>query len=197
MSWLTRRLDHLGSAAFGAVGGLLFSQAPAFTQAYLQRLGGHVDEARRTVEQVTSGELLPWLAAEGRASAAAELQLRLDELQMLQQRLLDSPDLLRPLALLRHGEWSIVERASGDFAPAVPLDLAALTWTGIGIFIAAMLYELLCRAPIGAVRWQRQRRAEAAQPPPPESNGAPKPAKKRAKKKTSRSASKTRSSAEA
>ena len=158
MSWLTRRLDHLASAAFGGAGGISFSLAPAFTQAYLQRLGGHVDEARRTVEQVTAGELLPWLAPEGRATAVAELQLRLDELTALQQHIRDAPDLLRPLALLRHGEWSIAERAAGDFVPAIPLGIASLTWTGIGIVVAVVLYELICRAPIGAVRWRRQRR---------------------------------------
>lgn len=158
MSWLTRRVDHLASAAFGGAGGITFSQAPAFTRAYLQRLGGHVDEAQRTVDQVTAGELLPWLAPEGRATAVAELQLRLDELLALQQRIQEAPDLLRPLALLRHGEWSIAERAAGDFVPAIPLDLASLTWTGVGIVVAVVLYELLCRAPIGAVQWHRRRK---------------------------------------
>ncbi len=164
MSWLTRRLDHLASAAFGGAGGISLSQAPAFTQAYLQRLGGHVDEARRTVEQVTAGELLPWLAPEGRTTAVAELQQRLDELLALQQRIQDAPDLLRPLALLRHGEWSIAERAAGDFVPAIPLDIASLTWTGIGIVVAVVLYELVCRAPISAWRWRARRRADAGRP---------------------------------
>lgn len=162
MSWVGRRVDHLASALFGGAGGLSFSQAPAFTQAYLQRLGGHVDEARRTIERIASGELLPWLAPEGRTTAVAELQLRLDDLLALQERLQDTPALLRPLALLRHGEWSIAERAAGDFVPAIPIDPASLTWTGIGIVLAVILYELLCRAPISAVRWRRAKRAQAA-----------------------------------
>lgn len=161
MSWITRRLDHIASAAFGGAGGITFSQAPAFVQAYLQRLGGHVDEARNTIERIASGELLPWLAPEGRAAAVAELQIRMDELLTLQSRLQDAPPLLRPLTLLRHGEWAIAERAAGDFVPAIPLDIASLTWTGLGVLFAVLLYELLCRAPISAVRWRKARRAAA------------------------------------
>lgn len=166
MSWIGRRIDHLASAAFGGIGGLGFSQAPAFTQAYLQRLGGHVDEARLTLERVAAGDLLPWLAPEGRATAMAELQVRLDQLLQLQTKLQETPALLRPLAMLRQGEWSIAERAAGDFVPAVPLDPASLTWTGIGIVLAVILYELLCRAPIGVVRWRREKRALAASETP-------------------------------
>lgn len=161
MSWVGRRVDHLASAAFGGVGGLGFSQAPAFTQAYLQRLGGHVDEARLTLERVESGALMPWLAPADRTAALAELQVRLDELVELQSRLQDTPALMRPLAMLRQGEWSIAERAAGDFVPAVPLDPASLVWTGIGIVAAVILYELLCRAPIGLVRWRKDQRARA------------------------------------
>lgn len=158
MSWIGRRVDHLASAAFGGVGGLGFSQAPAFTQAYLQRLGGHVDEARLTIERVERGALMPWMAPDDRAAALSELQVRLDELAELQARLQETAPLLRPLAMLRQGEWSIAERAAGDFMPAVPLDPASLTWTGIGIVLAVILYELLCRAPISLVRWRRGRR---------------------------------------
>lgn len=161
MSWLTRRLDHLASAAFGGAGGITCSQAPAFVQAYRQRLGGHVDEARLTIERIDAGELLPWLAPDGRAAAMAELQLRLDALLALQDRLEAAPALLRPVTLLRHGEWSIARRATEDFVPAIPLDLASLTWTAVGILIAVVLYEVLCRAPIGAYRWRQQRKAAA------------------------------------
>ncbi|MGB0514818.1 MAG: DUF2937 family protein, partial [Wenzhouxiangellaceae bacterium] len=83
MSWLTRRLDHLGSAAFGGAGGLSLSQAPAFTNAYLQRLGGHIDEARRTLAGIRDGQILPWLGGPERGRAATEIELRLAELEQL------------------------------------------------------------------------------------------------------------------
>ena len=153
MSWLSRRLDHLGSAGFGAAGGLGLSQAPAFVQAYLQRLGGHIDEARRTVEGMQSGKLLPWLDDAARSLGAAELNARLVELEALRERLLEAPPWWRPARLLRDADWSIAGRAMQDFVPAVPLDPASLLWTVAGVVIATLAWETL-----GIPRWYIQRR---------------------------------------
>jgi len=158
VSWLTRRLDHLGSAAFGGCGGIVLSQAPAFSQAYLQRLGGHIDEARRTIERVADGSVLPWLSAAGREAAVAELGARLEQLQALRATLLDSPALLRPVMLLGHGEWSIMQRTAAEFTPGIPLDPASLVWTTIGIVAAALAWDTL-KIPAW---WRRRRRTSAA-----------------------------------
>ena len=160
MSWLTRRLDHLGSAAFGALGGLCLSQAPAFTQAYLQRLGGHIDEARRTVERMIAGEILPWLGQGAREQAVDELSLRLQQLQHLESTLTTVPATIRPLMLLRHADWSIARRTAESFTPAIPIDPASLLWTGIGIVAAAIAFET-CKIPAWFVR-RKQTRATSA-----------------------------------
>lgn len=153
MSWLSRRLDHLGSATFGAAGGLALSQAPAFVQAYLQRLGGHIDEARRTVEGMQRGDLLPWLDDTARGLGSAELSLRLQELEAFRERLLDAPAWWRPARLLHEADWSIARRAAEDFVPAVPLDPASLIWTGVGVILAALAWETF-KIPA----WYAQRR---------------------------------------
>jgi len=160
MSWLTRRLDHIGSAAAGGAGGLTLSQAPAFTNAYLQRLGGHIDEARATVERVRSGEVLPWLAESGRERALDELSIRLEQLEALRSALLDAPALLRPLRLLTEADWSIARNTAEAFVPAVPLSPAALTWTLIGVVIAALAWDSL-KVPFWANAKIRERRAAA------------------------------------
>ena len=148
MSWMTRKADNLGSAASGGVGGISLSQAPAFTQAYLQRLGGHIDEARLTVERIASGETLPWLADEDRSQAAIELSSRVTQLEQYQNQIEQAPAMLQPLMVLRHGEWSIAERAFENFTPAIPLDPASLVWTGVGVVLALVMYELV-KAPAG------------------------------------------------
>lgn len=160
MSWVGRRLDHLGSAAFGGAGGIGFSQAPAFVHAYLQRLGGHIDEARLTIEKIENGRILPWLDDAARSEASAELAARLGQLEQLRQSLLDAPPVLRPALLMRQGDWSIARRAAEDFVPAVPIDPASLTWTAIGIVAAVVVYEIV-KVPAWAVR---RRRARAAGP---------------------------------
>lgn len=161
MSWLTRRLDHIGSAAAGGTGGLTLSQAPAFTNAYLQRLGGHIDEARGTIERVASGEILPWLAENGRERALEELTVRLEQLQQLQSTLLEAPALLRPVRLLMEADWSIAKNTAEAFVPAVPLSPAALTWTLIGVLLAALAWDSL-KIPFWARTKVRERRADGS-----------------------------------
>ena len=161
MSWLTRRLDHLGSAAAGGIGGIMFSQAPAFTHAYLQRLGGHIDEARRTIDKLASGDVLPWLNGEARARAVAELTQRLTELEQLRQAVVETPPMLRPIMLLRQAEWSIAQAAAGDFAPAIPIDPASIVWTLAGVVVAALFWDS-ARLPFWVAG--RRRAAKAAKP---------------------------------
>lgn len=151
MNWLVRRLDHLGSAAAGGVGGLGFSQAPAFTHAYLQRLGGHIDEARRTIDKLAAGDILPWLGGEGREQAVVELSLRLTELERFRQVLLDSPAILRPFTLLRHADWSIARGAADAFVPAIPVAPASIVWTLVGV--------------VSWPRWPGTRRRFLSEPP--------------------------------
>jgi len=182
MSWMTRRLDHLGSAAFGGAGGISLSQAPAFTNAYLQRLGGHIDEARRTLAGIRDGQILPWLGGSERGRAAAEIEQRLGELEQLRALLMDAPAWWRPAALLRHGDWTIARRAADDFVPAIPLDPASLLWTSVGIVLAVLVYEL-CGVPL----WVKRRRdtSKAAAAPATADKPKPKKTKSAATTKTS------------
>ncbi|GAB4177875.1 MAG: DUF2937 family protein [Wenzhouxiangellaceae bacterium] len=161
MSWIGNRLDHLGSAAFGAAGGLVFSQAPAFVQAYLQRLGGHIDEARRTVDALRDGTLLAWLDDQGRIQSVAELSVRLEQLEQMRERLLDAPPWWRPARLLEVADWSIARRAAEDFVPAVPLSPDALLWTALGIVVAALCWDLV-KLPGWWWSRHRARRADTA-----------------------------------
>jgi len=160
MKWLAHRLDHLGSATAGGVGGLGFSQAPAFTHAYLQRLGGLIDEARRTIGKLAAGDILPWLGGDRREQAVAELSLRLSELERFQQVLLDSPALLRPFTLMRHADWSIAGDAAETFVPAIPIDPASIVWTLIGVILAALAWDAT-KIPFWAAGKARTRRVAA------------------------------------
>ncbi len=146
MGWITRKLDQFVSAIAGGAGGMGLSQAPAFTHAYLQRLGGHIDEARRTAQRADDGRLLPHLADPDRADLGAALAARVDELLGAEQAIREAPALLQPLALVRHADLDIARRTLETFQPALPLDLASLTWTGIGIVLALLIYELIAAA---------------------------------------------------
>lgn len=189
MSWLTRRLDHVGAAAAGGAGGITLSQAPAFTNAYLQRLGGHIDEAARTAALLADGEILPWLGPAARDRAVAELTSRLEMLESLRRDIVEAPELLQPVALLRHADWTIARSAAEAFAPAVPLTPGALTWTLIGVVVAALCYDC-CKLPFFAAGRLRQRRARQRESEPPRKRSGP--ARRGAEDSAARKASTTR-----
>lgn len=143
MSWIGRKFDNLGSAVSGGAGGMGVSQAPAFTQAYLQRLGGHLDEARRTLSLVEQGEMLPHLDVANRQEALNEFGQRVDQLQQAYDAIAQAPALVQPLVMMRHSESDIAQRAWANFTPAIPVDTASLVYTGVGIVLALLVYELL------------------------------------------------------
>ncbi len=143
MGWFARKFDNLGSACSGAVGGMGLSQAPAFTQAYLQRLGGHLDEARHTLAMVERGEWLQRLGVEDRGQAVEDFAARVAELEQAFYAITQSPPLLQPLVMLQHSDNDIARRAWEHFTPAVPVDAPSLVYTGIGIVLALLGYELI------------------------------------------------------
>lgn len=146
MGWMTRKFDNLGSACCGAGGGMGMSQAPAFTQAYLQRLGGHLDEARRTLSMVERGEWLQRLGVADREVAVAEFTRRVNELEQAFHAISQAPALLQPLVMMQHSESDIAQRAWEHFTPAIPVDGPSLVYTGVGIVLALLVYELV-KAP--------------------------------------------------
>lgn len=155
MGWVGRKFDNLGSAVAGAGGGMGLSQAPAFTQAYLQRLGGHLDEARRTLDLVERGVLVPELTDIERAQAVRGFADRVAELEATYSSIAEATPLLQPLLIMRHGDSEIARRAWEAFTPAVPIDAPSLIWTGVGVLVALLLYELF-KSPAAIVRRRRK-----------------------------------------
>lgn len=156
MGWVGRKFDNLGSAVSGAGGGMGLSQAPAFTQAYLQRLGGHLDEARRTLDLVERGVLVPDLTAAERAQAARGFADRVTELEATYSTIAEASPLMQPVLMLRHADSEIAQRAWEAFTPAVPVDAPSLIWTGVGVLLALLIYELV-KSPGALVRRRRGR----------------------------------------
>lgn len=140
-------IRRLSAFAGLALSGTVAAQAPAFAQQYLQRLGGHVDEARLAVAAVAEAA-----AADPDAfrSALALLQDRAASLEAAYSALAGADMLTRPVVLLRHLDAGIAAAAWRDFEPALPLTPGAL------------IYGLVCAGLLMAVgmlakRWHRGR----------------------------------------
>ncbi|MBZ0325933.1 MAG: DUF2937 family protein, partial [Alphaproteobacteria bacterium] len=81
MTWLARRADSLIGTILSTVVGLAALQVPAFIRQYLQRLGGHADEARRQAEAIATNDLYQALEPAARQALLAESEARLAALE--------------------------------------------------------------------------------------------------------------------
>lgn len=161
-------------------GAVAFSQAPEFMQQYLQRLGGHLDEAVRQLRQfehvaAQSGESVSAFAARAQASAdtvmarmgdiVAGAITRVDDLSIAVGALRDAAPWSRPFVFLEHLDAEIARATWGVFKPAVPTTLEGALYAAAGMIVFLTVYHGAIKAPITAVvRRARARRADAALP---------------------------------
>ncbi len=157
---------------FGAV---VFSQAPEFMQQYAQRLGGHLDEARRQLRQFQetaqqSGLTLErFIAQTSTNSDTAVAKLggvmsqsltRVDTLESAQSALQNASLWSRPFVFLKHLDSSIAQATWSVFKPAVPTTAEGLVYAVCGMLTLIAIYHLGIKYPIVRVR----ARARSPQP---------------------------------
>ncbi len=175
-SLLDRVLCVLGAAGL--------SQAPEFFQQYLQRLGGHLDEAKLILAGFAevarrSGMTLqgyvdmlraqPAMAVAETGARIAEIQARVEELATSEAALREANLWERPFVFLRHVDWDIAGRTWEVFKPAVPVTLEGAVYAGAGMVLALLLYQGCVAAPCRALgrRWQARKTSKVA----PEKSG--------------------------
>lgn len=134
--------------AAGIGGAAALSQFPEFSQQYVQRLGGAVDELSRVADDFDASAHAEGLS---RAQALEQMQgtefvarrradmersfLRLERLQSDLQMLRGHGPFMRAYRVGRLSDRDIVARTWDDFAPAVPLTLAGAIFAALG-FVA-------------------------------------------------------------
>ncbi len=161
-----------------AVGAIGFSQFPEFIQQYLQRLEGHLDEARLAVDRfkdaaAQSGMTLDQLIAGasqnpdpsiGKLGEVVRLaSVRVSDLASADAALRQASLWTRPFVFLRHVDWSIARATLSIYRPAVPTTAEGLLYALAGMVSVLVLYHVFIRGPIIRVVARRG----AAQPPGP------------------------------
>ena len=140
-AWLKSLSDGIGAAAGAASG----SQLPEFVQQYLQRLGGHRDEAFRFVQMLKSQ------GTDASAAVVSLAQERADSLARAFDAIAQASDILRPAIFLRYADVDVVQATWELFRPAVPLTPAGLIYGGIGLLMGIVVVNLLI-APFALFR---------------------------------------------
>jgi hypothetical protein len=140
-AWLKSLIDGIGAAT----GAALASQLPEFVHQYLQRLGGHRDEAFRFVQMLKS---------QGTDAASAVFVLaqeRADSLARAFDSIAQTDALAQPAVFLRYMDADIARATLDLFRPAVPLTPAGLLYGGIGLMLGVALINLAL-LPFGFMR---------------------------------------------
>ncbi len=157
LSWIWRKLDMFAGAIVIASLGMIASQGQAFFFQYLQRLGGHIDEARAHLENVQTGSRYMAMDESIRMELEADAAFRVSDLQNAYSMILDANIFTRPFVFARHADPTIIAGTWTDFVPAIPLDSASLIYVFMGMSLGFALYEFLKLAAL-AFRHGSQRR---------------------------------------
>jgi hypothetical protein len=156
-------------------GAVLFSQAPEFMQQYLQRLEGHLDEARlvlgrfrdaasqsgMSLDQLVTGTAQnPDPAMVKLGVVVRESMARVDALAAADAALRGASVWARPFVFLAHLDRGIARATLSIYRPAVPTTAEGFLYAGVGIVAMLALYHLAIRGPIA--RHLRKRAAARA-----------------------------------
>ncbi len=155
--WIPRLLNGVLDRLAVLAGALGFSQIPGFMQHYLQRLGGHLGEARRNLlswqhiaDLSTDGDLqaliqryrggaAPEVIEAGRKCAADAL--RVEQLQQAYDALVSASAWWRPVVLLEHLDRHIARGALEAFEPNLPVNLEGLCYIVVGVVVGWCLFR--------------------------------------------------------
>lgn len=159
-----RVFDSLTDRILCVVGAVLFSQGPEFMQQYLQRLGGHLDEARRhlaafqkTADQagLTLERFISQTAANADPAVAklsdvmTDAIARVSSLQAAHDTLLHAALWERPFVFLRHLDSGIARATGAVYQPAVPTTAEGLIYAFAGMVFILALYHLGVKRLLG------------------------------------------------
>ncbi len=141
----------------------------------MQRLGGHLDEARRALEQYTQAAQslnmsleeykTEHLESESEVFASTgevirDLVNRVETLEQSYHALQDATIYNRWFVFMREVDWSIATGAWENFMPGVPTTVEGLTYAAAGLLFGWGLY-VLCKTavaiPVKAVNAKRKK----------------------------------------
>jgi len=161
------------------LGAVLFSQLPEFIQQYLQRLEGHLDEARLAVSRFTDAAAKSGMSLDQMIAGASsnpdpsvgrlggvirEAVARVGELAAADDALRHASVWTRPFVFAAHLDAGIARATLAIYRPAVPTTAEGLLYAGLGMAVVLALYHLALRGPIArSLRRRAATRAAGAQ----------------------------------
>lgn len=154
--YLLKVLDGLMDRIMAVAGAIICAQFPQYYAQYIQRLGGHLDEARRAVSQYAKVAVSYNLSLQeyinvhltsnnkifiSTGKVIQGLVDRLDHLQTAFTTLQNSTPLTRWVVFLQVMDPEIARKTWTNFTPGVPTTVEALVYALIGLLIGWGVYQ--------------------------------------------------------
>ena len=151
-------LDGIVDRVFTVLGAVTLSQFPQFYGQYMQRLGGHLDEARRSLDiyvqaasslNLTLEEYIKEHLEsdsdvfESTGEIIKDLVERVENLEQSYLALQDANIYNRFLVFFQEVDWEIAAGTWQNFMPGVPTTVEGLTYALAGLLIGWGIYSLL------------------------------------------------------
>ena len=121
------KFDKLLLVGAGTSGGLFLAQFPQYLAQYLQRLGGHIDEAK--------------LAA--KLFKIPELTERAELLAKGLKAIVEAPPFFQLPQFLTHAQWEIAREAWKHYTPGMTYNQESLYYVAAGCLAGIVIYGIL------------------------------------------------------
>jgi hypothetical protein len=157
VAWIWRKLDSFIGGTVIAAAGVTASQAQAFLVQYVQRLGGHLDEAKMHLNNVQHGLRYQLMSDTVRKELETEAKTRVAALQDAYHAIADSNVFVKPFALLRYGDPILMAGTWRDFVPALSASADSIIYIIMAMILGFLVYELV-KLPVVALAQEPRRR---------------------------------------
>ena len=154
LNFLEAVIDRIVSV----VGALVFIQIPAFIVQYQQRLGGHVDELNRLIQQYKSAAANNGRTVEeyigvhlnsgvnefiSTGKLMTENMERFSSLSQALQNLSESSGINKLFVFLKGIDFDIFKGTYNDFVPGISFNLDSILYCIVGIIFSMLFYLLI------------------------------------------------------
>jgi len=157
VDWVWQKLDSFLGGTVIAVSGVAASQAQAFMIQYVQRLGGHLDEAKAQLNSVQHGLRYQLMSETVRKELENEARNRVADLQNAYTAITEANVFTKPFALLRHAESTMLNGTWRDFVPALSASTDSIVYIVMAMILGFVVYEAV-KLPFLALLSEPRRR---------------------------------------
>ncbi len=132
-TYIKNKTDNLGAAISATAGAGILGQFPQYLAQYMQRLGGHIDEANQLALNTTKYSL--------NAEAAHKITEHATDLKEGLEAIANSGTLGKIVEFCHHMQPEIAKRTLENYAPGMTFDMQGITYAAVGLITGYLLYE--------------------------------------------------------